>query len=97
LEPIGRGVLGPPVKPEDDSEEKTCDLIPAARSARALLLLALEIRGRRECRMHSRTRSLACERKLQKARKQHTGEPKQTAFPAQWFTAYSALSPVSGL
>ena len=26
-----------------------------------------------------------------------TGEPKQTAFPAQWFMAYSALSPVSGL
>jgi hypothetical protein len=31
------------------------------------------------------------------AREAITGQPKQPAFPARWFMAYSALSPVSGL
>jgi hypothetical protein len=26
-----------------------------------------------------------------------TGQPEQPAFPAQWFTTYSMLSPVTGL
>jgi hypothetical protein len=35
---------------------------------------------------------------VKKARKQvTTGTPKQPALPAQWFTAYLVLSPVSGL
>src|SRR6266481_5844630 len=46
--------------------------------------------------MRSRTRSLACESK--KAHEQvTTGSPSSPAFPAQWFTAYSVLSSVTGL
>jgi hypothetical protein len=43
-----------------------------------------------------RARSLAC--KSKNARKQVTTvTPEHPAFPAQWFTAYSALSSVIGL
>jgi len=38
--------------------------------------------------------SLACKKGALCARKQ-TGQPKQPASPAQWFTAYNALSSVS--
>jgi hypothetical protein len=40
-------------------------------------------------------RSRVCEKKHTRRNHGHTG--KHPAFPAQWFTAYSALSPVTGL
>jgi hypothetical protein len=52
--------------------------------------------GRREHRMPERTRCLACKR--EEARTQvDTGTPNMPALPAQWFTAYGALSSASGL
>jgi hypothetical protein len=54
------------------------------------LVCPLECRGRRECRVHQSHPRLACIRK----RHRYTETP---AFPAQWFTAYSALSPVHRL
>jgi hypothetical protein len=55
-----------------------------------------EIRGRRECRVPNAPAALRA--KWQEARTQVvTGTPDIPAFPARWFTTYSALSPVSGL
>jgi hypothetical protein len=54
---------------------------------------ALESKGRRECWALSRTHSLVCSKKAHEF--ETTGEPKHPAFPAQWFTAYRALSPVN--
>jgi len=46
--------------------------------------------------MPERTRCLACKR--EEARTQvDTGTPNMPALPAQWFTAYGALSSASGL
>ena len=61
----------------------------------ASCLALSQTRGRRECRMLAAPASLAC-RKLCTLRTQETtGQPKQPASPAQWFTAYSVLSSVS--
>jgi hypothetical protein len=54
-----------------------------------------EMRGRRECRMLKRTRSLVCN-----CRKHTSSKPqvrrKNPAFPAQWFCGLYVLFPVTG-
>jgi hypothetical protein len=51
-------------------------------------------RGRRECRVFSCTRSLVCEWKKHTS-EVTTGTSRTSTFPAQWFSTYCALSPVS--
>jgi hypothetical protein len=69
----------------------------AARCARAIRAsFASKIRGRRECRAPSAPRSRVCS--VESTRVSHHGHTgNRPAFPAQWFTAYFVLSPVTGL
>jgi hypothetical protein len=71
-------------------------ITPHSRGAiapgRCIIIVPRKQRGRRECRALSRTHSLVCSKKAHEF--ETTGEPKHPAFPAQWFTAYRALSPV---
>ena len=73
----------------------------AARFARGLLWqmvrLTLEIRGRRESRVSRYTRGLVCQNAQRKTHTSIQVQRRHPTFPAQWFTAYSALSPVTGL
>ena len=71
--------------------------VPAARKRPSFVMACpSQIRGRRECRvLDAPAASRANDRK-------HTSQSPQVhrnnpAFPAQWFTAYSALFPVTGL
>jgi hypothetical protein len=50
--------------------------------------------GKAGCALHPRSRVQTCTKKRTRAYRFSGGIP---AFPAQWFTAYSALSPVTGL
>src|ERR1700687_3126598 len=50
--------------------------------------------GKAGCALHPRSRVQTCTKKRTRAYRFSGGNP---AFPAQWFTAYSALSPVIGL
>src|SRR5712664_562197 len=50
--------------------------------------------GKAGCALHPRSRVQTCTKKRTRAYRFSGGIP---AFPAQWFTAYSALSPVIGL
>jgi hypothetical protein len=54
------------------------------------------IRGRRECRAPGAP-AAACARVGVEGTRVSQVTPKHPAFPAQWFTAYFALSPVIGL
>jgi len=67
------------------------------RNTSGLLHKTLDNRGRRECRMRQRTRSLACE--IDKAHEiVTTGSPDRPGIPcAMVLTVSSALSPVNGL
>src|ERR1700716_3473302 len=49
--------------------------------------------GKTGCALHPRSRVQACTKKRTRAYR-FSGE--HPAFPAQWFTAYSALSPATG-
>src|SRR5690348_11143662 len=74
---------------------RTQTLVLAARCVRALRLVPpsqAEGAGNAGCWPHPR--ALRAKEMHFCARKQ-TGQPKQPASPAQWFTAYSALSSVS--
>jgi hypothetical protein len=50
--------------------------------------------GKTGCALHPRSRVHKCTKRRTRAYRFSGGNP---AFPAQWFTAYSALSPVTGL
>ena len=75
------------------NSERMCVRILAARCARALRRLPpSERRGRRESRVHAApaVSRANCTKKRTRAYRFSGGNP---AFPAQWFTAYFALSP----
>jgi hypothetical protein len=79
------------------NSERVCVRILAARCARALRRLPpSERRGRRESRVHAApaVSRANCTKKRTRAYRFSGGNP---AFPARWFTAYFALSPVTGL
>jgi hypothetical protein len=50
--------------------------------------------GKAGCALHPRSRVQICTKKRTRAYRSSGGNP---TFPAQWFTAYSVLSPVTGL
>ena len=72
--------------------------VPAARRVRVLTKSCpsskTEGAGKAGCALHPRSRVQDGVRKRTRAYRFSGGNP---AFPAQWFTAYSALSPVTGL
>jgi hypothetical protein len=80
------------------NSERMCVHVLAARCARALRRLPpsekQEGAGKAGCALHPRSRVQTCTKKRTRAYRFSGGNP---AFPAQWFTAYSALSPVTGL
>src|ERR1700692_2317765 len=55
------------------------------------------LRGRRECRAPDAPDSRVCKGSGRSAHALVRSHRNHPAFPAQWFTAYSALSPVIGL
>ena len=55
------------------------------------------VRGRRECRAPDVPDSRVCRGSGRDAHALVRSQRNHPAFPAQWFTAYSALSPVTGL
>src|SRR6202165_2403286 len=64
------------------------------RFAGNFLTLQSEGAGNTGCTLHPRSRVQQCTKKRTRAYRFSGGNP---AFPAQWFTAYFALSPVTGL
>ena len=77
--------------------ERMCVRILAARCARALRRLPPSIRrGRRESRVRAAP-AVSCANMHKKRTRAYRFSGGIPAFPAQWFTAYSALSPVTGL
>src|SRR5205085_4858946 len=72
---------------------------PSRRALRASFIpnfLSSECRGRRECRaLGAPAASRATKKAHEHSHHGHAGITR--AFPAQWFTAYSVLSPVTGL
>src|SRR3981081_680494 len=64
------------------------------RFAGNFLTLQSEGAGNTGCTLHPRSRVQQCTKKRTRAYRFSGGNP---AFPAQWVTAYSALSPVNGL
>jgi hypothetical protein len=72
--------------------------ILATQSARGLLAsVAPEIRGRRECRAPGAPAAACAKVESKKAHALVRSHREHPAFPAQWFTAYFALSLVIGL
>src|SRR6266404_6801561 len=75
-----------------------CGRVLAARCARALRRRRpskqQEGVGKTGCALHPRSRVLKTVEKTHTSIQVSGGTP---AFPAQWFTAYSALAPVTGL
>ena len=79
------------------NSERVCVRILAARCARALRRLPpSERRGRRESRVHAAP-AVSCANMHKKRTRAYRFSGGNPAFPARWFTAYSALSPVTGL
>ena len=76
-----------------------CVRILAARCARALRSIAtLDKNKRAQGKPGARcTRGLVCKHAQKKRTRAYRFSGGNPAFPAQWFTAYSALSPVTGL
>ena len=78
------------------SNHQTADmrLTPAARCARALRRLPPSNKKRAQGRPGARcTRGLVCNKCTRKRTRAYRFSGGNPAFPAQWFTAYSALSP----
>jgi hypothetical protein len=63
-------------------------------SASIATLKEKEGAGKAGCTLHPRSRVQTCTKKRTRAYRFSGGNP---AFPARWFTAYFALSPVTGL
>ena len=78
--------------------ERMCVRVLAARCARGLRHLSpswkVEGAGKTGCALHPRSRVQNTGRRRTRAYRFSGGNP---AFPARWFTAYFALSPVTGL
>jgi hypothetical protein len=78
--------------------ERVCVRILAARCARALRRLPPSKQKRAQGKPDARcTRGLVCKMHKRKRTRAYRFSGGNPAFPAQWFTAYSALSPVTGL
>ena len=77
---------------------ETCGRIPAARSARVLRQSrpCSMSRGRRESRVRAAP-AVSCANMHKKRTRAYRFSGGNPAFPARWFTAYSALSLVTGL
>ena len=77
---------------------RTCVRIPAARSARGLRQFrpCSMSRGRRESRVRAAP-AVSCAEMGKKRTRAYRSSGGNPAFPARWFTAYSALSLVTGL
>ena len=103
LEPRGRGVLGRPVKPGDDSE---CVVLALpfpniASPSRGTIARGLrkhspsQNRGSRECRVRAAP-AVSCARCTRKSAHEHTGSAEALRHSLRnGFTAYSALSPAT--
>ena len=92
-----RSVVGAGFRFKLSNRERMCVRILAARCARALRRLppSITTRGRRESRVRAApavSRAIVHKERT-RAYRFSGGNP---AFPARWFTAYSALSPVTG-
>ena len=91
-----RGRWLPPIQV---SNSLCCDT--ASRSRRAFyasfagIFPSSVFRGRRECRAPDAPDSRVCNGSVQSAHALVRSHRNHPAFPAQWFTAYIALSPVS--
>ena len=70
---------------------------PATQSARVLPIAPSSFRGRRECRAPDAPAAACAGGRKQKAHALVRSHRKHPAFPAQWFTTYFVLSPVTGL
>jgi hypothetical protein len=80
------------------NSERVCVRILAARRARALRRFPPSSEKRAQGRPGARcTRGLVCKMHIEKRTRAYRFSGGNPAFPAQWFTAYSALSPVTGL
>ncbi len=94
----GPGRRGGEFQIQLSNSERICVRIVATRCARALRRLPpseeQEGAGKAGCALHPRSRVQQCTKKRTRAYRSSGGNP---AFPARWFTAYSALSPVTGL
>jgi hypothetical protein len=90
--------LSLPAMTARDESTFICVHVPAARCARGLHHLSpswkVEGAGKAGCALHPRSRVQNAYRKRTRAYRFSGGNP---AFPARWFTAYFALSPVTGL
>src|SRR6202790_3901590 len=87
--------LGVPAQGRDD--EKHTPAISRRmrpRFASSFTLLEVEGAGKAGCALHPRSRVQNAYKKRTRAYRFSGGNP---AFPARWFTAYFALSPVTGL
>src|SRR5207237_6206512 len=86
---------GSPAFAGDDSGHSFA-ISPRVRASFILNMPPSEIRGRRECRaLDAPAASHATKKAYERSHHGHAGITR--AFPAQWFTAYSVLSPVTGL
>ena len=87
------GILDAPFAGHDWGDDVNQHSRGAFRPSDASFVSLERNEGRRECRMPNAPAALRA--KWKKARTQVvTGTPNMPAFPAQWFTAYGALSPV---
>ena len=103
LEPRGRGVLGRPVKPGDDSE---CVVLALpfpniASPSRGTIARGLrkhspsQNRGSRECRVRAAP-AVSCARCTKKSAHEHTGSAETLRHSLRnGFTAYAVLSPAT--
>src|SRR5260370_2004588 len=71
--------------------------VPAARCTRGLIPILPSIEQRAQGKPGARcTRGLACKMHIRKCTRAYRFSGGIPAFPARWFTAYFALSPVTG-
>jgi hypothetical protein len=94
--------IHPRIKSEGMLRSKTLkgsnDRVPAARCARVLLETLSLQRQRAQGKPGARcTRGLACKMHIRTRTRAYRFSGGNPAFPAQWFTACFALSPVTGL
>jgi hypothetical protein len=96
-EPRSRGVLGPPIKSGDDGGGCGKAFPRHHMPEFCSVHCHPQPRGRRECRMLAAPASLACKEKCTLRTQATSGQPKQPALPAQWFTAYTCSPRCAGL
>src|ERR1700759_273703 len=98
LKSRSRGVLGPPVKPGDDSggvdKPSRSRGISCPSFASSFAPRNNEGAGNTGCWPHPRALRA---KEMHFVHASNTGQPKQPAFPAQWFYGLYVVSSVSGL